>query len=63
MSGNITDLLFKLPDVTSGKTLTNTFLDNVVELAIVTDNHKKTMEVYADSGLAPGLSTLFRLRT
>lgn len=47
------DILSKLPEVTSDETLSNTFLGNVVELAIVTDNHMKTMEGLCRLGIGP----------
>ncbi len=41
------------PTVTSDQTLSNTYLGNVVELAIVTDDHKKTMEGLCRLGIGP----------
>ncbi len=45
--------LKNLPTVVSDDTLSNTFLGNVVELCIVTDDHQKTMEGLTRLGIGP----------
>lgn len=42
-----------LPDVINDETLSNTFLGNVVELCIVTDDHEKTMQGLSRLGIGP----------
>ncbi|WP_343211985.1 VOC family protein (plasmid) [Aliisedimentitalea scapharcae] len=45
--------LSTLPSVVTNETLSNTFLGNVVELCIVTDDHIKTMEGLCKLGIGP----------
>ena len=47
------EVLSKLPEVTSDETLSNTYLGNVEELAIVTADHRKTMEGLCRLGIGP----------
>lgn len=44
---------FELPQVVTDDRMTNAFLGNVVELAIVTGDHRKTMEGMVRLGIGP----------
>ena len=44
---------FELPQVVTDDTMTNGYLGNVVELAIVTGDHRKTMEGMVRLGIGP----------
>ncbi|MES0884395.1 VOC family protein [Roseibium sp. SCP14] len=53
MNSIVSSIQTKLPTVLSDETLSNTYLGNVVELAIVTGDHRKTMEGLVRLGIGP----------
>jgi hypothetical protein len=53
MNNSIKSTLSEMPEVLSDEILSNTFLGNVIELAIVTSDHRKTMEGLVKLGIGP----------
>ncbi len=49
----------RLPEVVDDETLSNTYLGNVVELAIVTSDYRKTMEGLVRLGIGPWMVYTF----
>ena len=47
------DAITAMPEVVSDEALSNTFLGNVVELALITSDHRKTMDGLIKLGIGP----------
>ncbi|MEH6442725.1 MAG: VOC family protein [Oceanospirillaceae bacterium] len=53
MNNAIKAAIAEMPEVVSDEALSNTYLGNVVELAIITKDHRKTMQGMVKLGIGP----------